>query len=115
MVYFFCILWIGGDNIVKKKKKKKKYKCKIRIFFALLVFGSVTFALSYNLVNNVVIINQMKLKKIELATKIDELHEEKKILETDIMKLEDSDYIAKYVREKYFYSKDGEYILRMDN
>ena len=38
----------------------------------------------------------------------------KEELELDIRKLEDPDYIAKYVREKYFYSKDGELILRMD-
>ena len=39
---------------------------------------------------------------------------EKESLETDILKLEDPDYIAKYVREKYFYSKDGEVILRLE-
>ena len=42
------------------------------------------------------------------------LQEEKESLETDILKLKDPDYIAKYVREKYFYSKDGELILRLD-
>jgi cell division protein FtsB len=31
------------------------------------------------------------------------------------MKLEDPDYIAKYVREKYFYSKEGEVILRIED
>ena len=42
------------------------------------------------------------------------LQEEQESLETDILRLEDPDYIAKYVREKYFYSKDGELILRLD-
>ena len=32
----------------------------------------------------------------------------------DIKKLNDPDYITKYVREKYLYSKDGEIILRID-
>ena len=57
----------------------------------------------------------MKLEKSELRDKIASLKEEKKSLESDIKKLQDSDYIAKYVREKYFYSKDGELILRMDD
>ena len=27
--------------------------------------------------------------------------------------LQDKDYLARYAREKYFYSKDGEVIIRM--
>ena len=56
----------------------------------------------------------MKKEKKELESKLITLQEEKEILETDILKLEDPDYIAKYVREKYFYSKDGELILRLE-
>ena len=56
----------------------------------------------------------MKKEKENLENKLVTLKEEKEVLENDIMKLEDPDYIAKYVREKYFYSKDGELILRLD-
>ena len=56
----------------------------------------------------------MKEEKAKLENQLVSLQEEKDALETDIMKLEDPDYIAKYVREKYFYSKDGELILRLD-
>ena len=56
----------------------------------------------------------MKKEKKSLENQLLTLKEEKEILETDILKLEDPDYIAKYVREKYFYSKDGELILRID-
>ena len=31
----------------------------------------------------------------------------------DADKLQDPDYIARYAREKYFYSKDGEYIIKI--
>ncbi len=97
----------------KKKKKKASFK-KIRFLIALLVFGGITAALGYNLFCNIKSINAMKVQKKELQTKIVALEEEKEVLETDILKLKDPDYIAKYVREKYFYSKDGELILRMD-
>ena len=56
----------------------------------------------------------MKKEKEDLQNQLVTLQEEKESLETDILKLEDPDYIAKYVREKYFYSKDGELILRLD-
>lgn len=96
------------------KKKKKASKHKIKFFFAFLVFAGITIVLGYNLFSNIMTINKMKIEKKELKEKIVSLEEEKKVLESDIKKLEDSDYIAKYVREKYFYSKDGELILRMD-
>ena len=97
-----------------KKKKRKTSKSKIRIFISLIVFGAVTGALGYNCLTNITKIQEMKKEKKELESKLIILQEEKEILETDILKLEDPDYIAKYVREKYFYSKDGELILRLE-
>ena len=97
-----------------KKKKRKTSKSKIRIFVSLIIFGSVTCALGYNCLTNLIKINDMREEKKELQNKLVSLQEEKETLEIDIMKLEDPDYIAKYVREKYFYSKDGELILRLD-
>ena len=97
-----------------KKRKRKTSKSKIRIFISLIIFGSVTCALGYNCLTNIIKIKDMNNEKIELQSQLINLQEEKETLETDIMKLEDPDYIAKYVREKYFYSKDGELILRLD-
>lgn len=97
-----------------KKKKKKTLKSKIRILFSLIIFGVITVALGYDCLNNILQINDMKKEKKNLEEKLVSLQEEQEILETDILKLEDPDYIAKYVREKYFYSKDGELILRLD-
>ena len=96
------------------KKRKKASRHKIRFFLAFVVFSTITAILGYNLFSNITVINEMKAEKKALKDKIATLQEEKKELETDIKRLEDSDYIAKYVREKYFYSKDGELILRMD-
>lgn len=81
---------------------------------AFILFGSITAVLGYNLINNILIIREMNLRKKELNNQIVDLDKEKEVLENDILKLEDPDYIAKYVREKYFYSKDGELILRIE-
>ena len=97
-----------------KKRKRKASKSKIRIFISLIIFGSVISALGYNCLNNIIKIEKMKNEKEKLQEKLVSLQEEKEALETDILKLEDPDYIAKYVREKYFYSKDGEVILRLE-
>ena len=97
-----------------KKKKRKKVKFKVRIFVSLIIFGSITAALGYNCLTNILQINNMKKEKESLEEQLVVLQEEKEVLETDILRLKDPDYIAKYVREKYFYSKDGELILRLD-
>lgn len=55
----------------------------------------------------------MKKQKSSLEKKLVELSDEKEVLESDIQKLQDPDYIAKYAREKYLYSKDGELIIRI--
>ena len=96
------------------KKKRKVSKRKVRFLFAFIVFFGISSILGYNLFNNIASIRKMQIEKNELNNKIVGLQEKKKSLESDIKKLEDSDYIAKYVREKYFYSKDGELILRID-
>ena len=97
-----------------KKKKRKASKFKIRVFFTIIAFVFVTVILGYNCFDTVTKIQDMKKEKKKLENQLVTLKEEKEELETDIMKLEDPDYIAKYVREKYFYSKDGELILRLD-
>ena len=51
--------------------------------------------------------------KKQLEEKLVSLNDEKEALEADVERLSDPDYIAKYVREKYLYSKEGELIIRM--
>ena len=97
-----------------KKKKRKASKSKIRVFLLIIAFIFVAGVLGYNCFDTVVKIQQLKKEKKDLESQLVTLKEEKEVLENDIMKLEDPDYIAKYVREKYFYSKDGELILRLD-
>ena len=100
--------------MAKKKRKRKASKSKLRIFICLIIFASITGTLAYDCISNIRKINEMKKEKKNLQEELVVLQEEKEILETDILRLKDPDYIAKYVREKYFYSKDGEFILRLD-
>ena len=80
---------------------------------AFFIFGLILSTLGYNLILNVNSIYKMKAQNKQLENKIALLKEEEKILESDIQKLEDPSYVARYAREKYLYSKDGEIIIRM--
>ncbi len=52
-------------------------------------------------------------EKRDLKKELVSLKEKEAELKVDASKLQDPDYIARYAREKYSYSKDGEIILRI--
>lgn len=52
-------------------------------------------------------------EKRELEKQLVSLKNKEKELKVDADKLQDPDYIARYAREKYLYSKDGEFILKI--
>ena len=49
----------------------------------------------------------------ELSKELESLKEKEEQLRVDADKLQNPDYIARYAREKYLYSKDGEFILQI--
>ena len=52
-------------------------------------------------------------EKKALNNKLSDLKEEEEVLNSDIKRLQDPDYVARYAREKYLYSKEGELIIRI--
>lgn len=102
----------------KKKVIKKTMKPKKRPF-RLLVFGgisavAISIVLGYIVNVSLDITNKYKEKQ-ELTDKLVKLKEEEQILNIDVEKLKDPEYVGRYLREKFLYSKDGEYIIKMPN
>ena len=99
---------------MKKKKTKVSMKKNVR---RLLVFGFFSVAIIFFVLVSVYkIVNQIfdKYKEAdELEKKIVTLTEQEEDLNNEINKLQDKDYLARYAREKYFYSKNGELIIRI--
>ena len=56
----------------------------------------------------------LKNEQIHLSNNLMHLQAEEKDLKNEIQKLKDPDYLARYAREHFLYSKDGEYIIRFD-
>lgn len=52
-------------------------------------------------------------EKQQLEEKLLGLQEKEDELRADAERLKDPDYIARYAREKYLYSKDGEFIIKI--
>ena len=70
-------------------------------------------SLSYSFFTNVAKIIEINNEKKALNDKLTSLKDEEEVLNSDIKKLNDPDYVARYAREKYLYSKDGELIIRI--
>jgi len=52
-------------------------------------------------------------EKANLEEKYQQLLEEEKELSSEVIKLQDPDYVAKFARDKYLYSRPGELIIRI--
>ena len=95
--------------------KKKNYSDKGRFFFICIFFFILIIYLGYSLFSSLNNIKSINDEKKQLESRIINLQEEEKKLEADIQKLQDPTYIARYAREKYLYSKDGELIIRFSD
>lgn len=95
------------------KKKRKVRKCATRI----MVFGICSIALSIFILVSIfsVVVDVLnKYKEADmLEEKLADLVEEEDSLNQEIIKLQDPEYLARYAREKYFYSKENELIIRI--
>ena len=56
----------------------------------------------------------LKNEHTNLSNDLVNLQAEEKKLKNEIEKLKDPDYLARYAREHFLYSKDGEYIIRLE-
>lgn len=92
-------------------KKNRKASRRIKIYL-IAIFGLLSF-FGYKMYYYWPKIFANYKEKATLQKKYENLLEEEELLTSDISKLKDPDYIARFAREKYLYSKDGEIIIRI--
>lgn len=93
--------------------KRKVKKAKVRIFVFLPICLVVLGAIFVMVGNYWVEILAKYQEKSALEEQIIALKEKEEELKVEVDRLEDPDYVARFAREKYMYSKDGEIILRL--
>ena len=86
-------------------------KKRIKIY-TLVVIMLVAF-FGYKMYNYWPQINSNNKDIVKLKKDYEKLLDENEILASNVIKLKDPDYIARYAREKYLYSKDGEIIIKI--
>ena len=98
----------------KKKKvvKRPKRKAMRLLFFGVFSVAFIVYFLSYIANVAVDIMNKYKEKE-KLSLELMELKEKEQELSTDVEKLKDPEYVGRYLREKFLYSKEGELVIKM--
>jgi cell division protein DivIC len=92
------------------RKVSKKSKRRIIIFGGLSLF--IIFYFLFSVFYNGYKIYKLKHQESVLNNKLNQLQKEEKTLSNDIEKLQDPDYLAKYAREAFSYSKKDEIIIQ---
>lgn len=93
-------------------RKKVKKNAKRIATFGLLSISLIVITVSAIFTILLDVVEKYKEKSM-LQDKLIALEEEEEELENEVSKLEDPEYLARYAREKYFFSKDGELIIRI--
>ncbi len=94
----------------KRKVKKSVVKFILRIVSIVVIVYFCITTISYGIK-----IKTLSSMEIDLNNNLLELKENEEKLKTDILKLNDKEYIARYAREHYLYTRDGEFALKFDD
>lgn len=92
-------------------KRHKKYR--MRLVCYLLILVGITGLIAFSCFNTWQKIYDNRKLKAELEEKYTNLVDKEETLSGEVVKLQDPEYAAKYAREKYLYTKDGELIIDM--
>jgi len=94
---------------MKRKVKKSVIRLILRVVsICILSYFCIT------LISYTVKIKTLKEQKNKLSNELIDLKTKEENLKTEILKLNDKEYIARYAREHYLYTKDGEFVIRID-
>lgn len=95
-----------------KKKMSKGTRRRLTVLtpLALLAVGYLMFTL----VTTGIQLYKLHKEEAELKEELKGLKGDSEDLKTEITKLQDKDYVARYARENYLYTKDGEYVIKVD-
>lgn len=112
------ILQLNNSFIQSERQKNQHFheerQRKNRFMGAILVLVIFLFILpTYNLVQSYGKLQENEKKLVELETRYEELVDVEKQESQLVTKLKDEDYATKYVRAKYQYTKEGEFVYNI--
>ena len=99
----------------KKKKNKVSIQARRRLFFLRPICLFLLFFVAITFISNTTRLYQLNNEKKQKEEEYIKQQEQSDYLKKEIIKLNDPEYLAKFARENYSYSKDGELIIKIDD
>lgn len=93
-----------------RKLSKKSKRRVLLISIVTITLISLIFVNMFSVWKQLIIKRQ---ERIFYTEELKKLQEEEAFLKVEVEKLQDPDYVARYAREQYLYSKDGELNIRI--
>lgn len=107
--------FVKQEQLREKRMHNKKVSMYRNLAFMTTIFVVLVGSLIFTLVKQHDILQKKEEAKIVLQKELKQVEIQKKELKTQIVKLDDDDYIAKIVRKDLFLSKKGEKIFNIPN
>lgn len=101
-----------GDNM-SSRRVSKATKRRLTLFGTLSIISIIYFGVSLSY--HIYTLYDLNKQKDELNEYYKKLKKEAEDLQIEIDRLKDPEYLARYAREKYYYSKEGEYIIKIND
>jgi len=103
--------YVRSTETYAQYTKKQKVRTRRRVLvFGLLASIILIFLVSTSITQNKRLAEKQEYKK-EVMAQLEDAKDQQHMLNLQIKKLEDDDYIAKLARKEYFLSDDGEIIF----
>lgn len=107
--------FVKQEELREKRQHNRKVTMYRRIAIMTTVFILIVGSLVFSIVKKEESLQQKQTEKIVLQKELKQEKEKKEELKTQLVKLDDDDYIAKIVRKDLFLSKKGEKIFNIPN
>lgn len=98
-----------------KKKSSLTIQARRRLFFLRPICLLLVLLVVASVISKLVSLYQLGNEKAIKEKEYIELQEESEILRNQILKFQDPEELAKFARENYYYSKDGELIIKLED
>ncbi len=102
----------SNTDFAKSQYEKKQKVLRSRRMLVFFVFAAIVLAILANAASNQKErLAEKEEKKAEVLAELEAVKEQQAMLNLQITKLEDDEYIAKLARKEYFLSEEGEIIF----
>jgi len=94
------------------KKVSRKSKRRLMTFGIISIFAIGYFC--FTLIGYIYNYSKLKQEEAQLQNELLTLQDEKSALKLEIEKLKDPNYVIKYAKDKFLYSEENEYVIKIN-